>query len=109
MAEQAITKNKGGRPKGSLNKTTIFKEVMRNGFEDKLLSDGMKVIDAVVAKAVEGDMTAAKLLLDRILPTSKAIDLDALEKSKGLSISINVGSLEQQLEPIEAEVIEVGE
>lgn len=83
-----------GRPKGAKNKTTLFKEVIREGFEDKLLKDGMKVVDAVVKKALEGDMTAAKLLLDRILPTSKAIDLDQLEKSKGLSISINVGSLE---------------
>lgn len=101
-------KNLKGRPKGVKNKTTIFKEVIREGFEDKLLKDGMKVIDAVVAKAIDGDMTAAKLLLDRILPTSKAIDLEALEKSKGLSISINIGSLEDSVIE-DAVVIEDGE
>jgi len=104
---QARGHNLKGRPKGCKNKTTIFKEVIREGFENKLLKDGMKVVDAVVAKALEGDMTAAKLLLDRILPTSKAIDLDALEKSQGLSISINVGSLEKQLNPIEAEDVTI--
>ena len=98
--------NLKGRPKGVKNKTTLFKEAIRDGFEERLLKDGMKVVDAVVAKAVDGDMTAAKLLLDRILPTSKAIDLNDLEKSKGLSISINVGNMEAK-EPLEAEVIEV--
>ena len=104
--------NLKGRPPNVKNKTTLFKEVIREGFEEKLLKDGMKVVDAVVSKALgspvkdeegnisypNGDMTAAKLLLDRILPTSKAIDLDQLEKSKGLSISINVGSLEKEIE-----------
>ena len=100
-----IKKGSGGRPPGAKNKTTIFKEVMREGFEKKLLTDGMKVVNAVVAKALDGDMTAAKLLLDRILPTSKAIDLNELEKSKGLTISINVGSMEKQGEVIDADVI----
>ena len=96
-----------GRPKGAKNKATLFKEVIREGFEEKLLKDGMRVVDAVVNKALEGDMTAAKLLLDRILPTSKAIDLEALEKSKGLTISINVGSLEspEDIQVIEGEVV----
>jgi hypothetical protein len=101
-------RNLKGRPKGIKNKTTIFKEAIREGFEEKLMKDGMKVVDAVVAKAIEGDMTAAKLLLDRILPTSKAIDLDQLEKSKGVSISIQIGDL-QEPQAIDAEVIEVVE
>lgn len=99
--------NLKGRPKGVKNKTTIFKEAIREGFEERLLKDGMKVVDAVVAKAIDGDMTAAKLLLDRILPTSKAIDLDQLEKSKGLNISINIGQLEDNsVDVIEGEVVE---
>ena len=103
-------KNLKGRPKGVKNKTTLFKEAIREGFEERLLKDGMKVVDAVVAKAVDGDMTAAKLLLDRILPTSKAIDLEQLEKSKGLSISINVGSMQsEQNEVLDAEIVEVVE
>jgi len=102
---QDIVKSKGGRPPGSKNKTTLFKEAMRGGFENILERDGLRVFEAVVSKAIEGDMTAAKLIMDRVLPTSKAIDLDALERSAGLSISINVGSLEKQLNPIDAEVV----
>lgn len=103
-------KNLKGRPKGIKNKTTIFKEAIREGFEEKLLKDGQKVIDAVVKKAIDGDMTAAKLLLDRMLPTSKAIDLEQLEKSKGLTISVNIGSLEDKTkEIIDAEIVEVSD
>ena len=97
-----------GRPKGAVNKTTIFKEVIREGFEKTMEKDAQKVINAVVTKAIEGDMQAAKLLLDRILPTTKAIDLDQLENSKGLTISINVGELtgHPDLVDIDGDVIE---
>lgn len=84
-----------GRPKGVLNKTTLFKQVMQEGFEAALEKDFKKVLRTVIDKAIDGDMVAAKMLLDRVVPTSKAIDLDDLAKSKGLTISINVGSLEE--------------
>jgi hypothetical protein len=92
--EEATARLPVGRPKGAKNNTTIFKEVIREGFEKQLLKDGMKVVEAVIKKALDGDMTAAKLLLDRILPTTKAIDLDDIENSKGFSISVNIGNLE---------------
>jgi len=95
-----------GRPKGMKNKATIFKEVIREGFEKRLLKDGMRVIDAVVEQAIEGNMQAAKLLLDRILPTTKSIDLEELEKRHGVKIQINVGSLEKDKgEVLEGEVV----
>jgi hypothetical protein len=101
-------KNLKGRPKGVKNKTTLFKEIIRNGFEEEMIKDFSKVYKSVVNKAIEGDMTAAKLLFDRALPTSKAIDLEQLEKANGVSISVNIGALESP-EAIEAEVIEVVE
>jgi hypothetical protein len=100
--------NLKGRPKGVLNKTTLFKQVMQEGFEVALEKDFKKVLRTVIDKAIDGDMVAAKMLLDRVVPTSKAIDLDDLAKSKGLTISINVGSLEDK-KAIEAQVIEDGE
>ena len=92
--EEATKRLPSGRPKGAKNKTTLFKEVIRDGFERAMERDAQKVIKAVIEKAILGDMTAAKLLLDRILPTTKAIDLDDLENSKGFSISVNIGNLE---------------
>jgi len=100
--------NLKGRPKGCKNKTTLVKEAIRGGFDDLMLSKAQKVFEAVVDEAINNkNMTAAKLIMDRVLPTSKAIDLEALEKSQGLSISINVGSLEKQLTPIEAEDVTI--
>jgi len=86
--------NLNGRPKGVKNKTTIFKEAMQQGFENLLQKEGKKVFEAVVAKAKDGDMQAAKLILDRILPTAKAIDLEDLGRSKGIQINISVGKVE---------------
>jgi len=96
-----------GRPKGAVNKATIFKEVVREGFEKTMQKDAKRVIDAVVSKAIEGDMQAAKLLLDRILPTTKAVDLDQLENSKGLTITVNVGELTGHPDLEDKDVIDV--
>lgn len=82
-----------GRPKGAKNKSTLFKEAMKEGFEDKLMKDGFKVFDAVVAKAVEGDMTAAKMILDRVVPVTKAVDLNASDLSRKGGITINIEKL----------------
>ena len=102
-----------GRPKGSKNKTTLFKEVIKDGFEEKMLSDGMAVIEAVIAKAKEGDLTAAKLLLDRILPVSKAVDLNAASAvgSTGIHIHIekliaDTGRVGEDIDMEDAEIVE---
>lgn len=105
-AKEATKRLPRGRPKGAVNKATIFKEVIREGFEKTMEKDAKKVINAVVEKAIEGDMQAAKLLLDRILPTTKAVDLDQLENSKGLTISINVGELTGHPDLIDGDIIE---
>jgi len=100
--------NLKGRPKGCKNRSTLVKEAIRGGFDDLMMKSAQKVFEAVVDEAINNkNMTAAKLIMDRVLPTSKAIDLEALEKSQGLSISINVGSLEKQLEPLDADVVVV--
>lgn len=105
--------NLTGRPKGVKNKSTLFKEAMKQGFEDKLIKDGFKVFDAVVQKAIgnpiydtngkvmkdkdsgeilrhPADMTAAKMILDRVVPVSKAVDINAssLDAKGGITIHI---------------------
>lgn len=83
-----------GRPKGTKNKDTVFKEQMQVLFEKRLGSDFEEVLKTVVQAAKDGDMVAARMLFDRVVPVSKAVDLDDLSKSKGISIEINVGQLE---------------
>jgi hypothetical protein len=86
--------NLKGRPKGAKNKTTLFKEVMQQGFEESLEKDFPNVVKTVIAAAKKGDMKAAKMLFDRVIPVSKAVDLNQLGKA-GISISINVGEMDK--------------
>ena len=54
----------GGRPKGSRHKITILAE--------RLMSDDVEgVVQSVVSAAKNGDMTAARVILDRIAPPRK--------------------------------------
>jgi len=102
----------GGRPPGAKNKTTLFKEAMRDGFETLLETEGEKVFRAVVDKALgeiirdksgkivrdeEGnpvrqgaDMTAAKLIMDRIMPVA---DVTGAKASGNMQVVINVDSM----------------
>ncbi len=87
--------NKGGRPKGSKNKDTLFKELMTTDFQSIAKKDIAQVYDILFQKAKKGDLKAIKLILDRVVPVTKAVDLEQLEKG-GLLININVGSLEER-------------
>ena len=92
--KKPVGHNLKGRPKGAKNKTTLFKEVMKEGFEEALTKDFKAVIKVVIDKAKGGDMSAAKMLMDRVVPVSKAADLDDLA-SKGVSISIRIGKMDE--------------
>jgi len=60
-----------GKPHGARHKKTVLMEKM-------LADDGEAVVKAVIDAAKNGDMQAAKMVVDRILPASKGrkIDLD---------------------------------
>jgi hypothetical protein len=60
-----------GKPKGARHKKTMLMEKM-------LADDGQAVVQAVIDAAKNGDMQAAKMVVDRILPAPKGrkIDLD---------------------------------
>ena len=116
--------NLKGRQKGVKNKTTLFKEAMRDGFEDRLSVDGLKVFDAVVQKAIgpaskdkngdpildengkqmylDGDVTAQKMIMDRIVPV---VDTEKVDKGK-FNISINVAGVNPSVEVIDAKPID---
>ena len=55
--------NPAGRPKGIKDK--------RHRFNEAIESMIPQVLDSVFQKAIAGDMTAAKMLLDRSLPTKR--------------------------------------
>jgi len=59
--------NPAGRPVGSKNKSTQFRE---------LLEDDLPALISVLRnKALEGDMNAMRLLLERLVPKVQMVDM----------------------------------
>jgi hypothetical protein len=84
--------NPAGRPKGSMNKfTALSRELMS--------TRGPEIVQKVVDLALEGDRTCLKMCMDRIIPTTKAIEFRSSE-DRG-NIIINVSSLEAKRVEIE--------
>ena len=66
--------NPAGKPKGARHKTTLLAE--------RLMQDDVeKIVNAVLTAARNGDMMAAKIILDRIAPVrrSNSFDLPRIE------------------------------
>jgi hypothetical protein len=62
---RGFQKGNPGRPKGAKNKTTIMCE--------KLMADDAKAIVKVVTDAAKGgDLTAARLVIDKLMPQAKS-------------------------------------
>ena len=64
-----VSGNPAGRPKGALNHATRASLAMMQGQVEQLTG-------VVVARALEGDMTAMKLVLDRLVPTAKETPIE---------------------------------
>ena len=100
---------------------------MRHGFEDRLEVDGFKVFDAVVQKAIgpqsrnkdgelmfdengkplylDGDTTAQKMIMDRIVPV---MDMDKVSGREKFNININVHGMKGEVDVMDGEY-EIGE
>ena len=80
--------NPGGRPKGSVNKfTALSRELMSN--------KGPEIVQKVIDLALEGDRTCLKMCMDRIIPTTKAVEFRTSE-DRG-NVIINVGGLAEKV------------
>ena len=69
--------NPAGKPKGARHKTTLLAERL-------MAADAENIVAAVVTAARNGDMTAARIVLDRIAPTRRdnpvCFDLPKIER-----------------------------
>lgn len=92
--QKGTSGNLAGRPKGSKNAATIFKEAVVQGAEDIFLTNIEKITQVVCQKAAEGDLTAAKMVLDRVIPVKKAVEFGTKD-GKDLGINIVVKALEE--------------
>ena len=80
--------NPDGRPKGSVNKfTALSRELMSNR--------GPEIVQKVIDLALEGDRTCLKMCMDRIIPTTKAVEFRTSE-DRG-NVIINVGGLAEKI------------
>ena len=94
-----------GRPVGSRNNATILLEKM-------MADDGEKVVQAVLIAAQAGDMTAARLVLDRICQPRKGraikLDLPKVETAADLmgAMGVVVDAMAQgEISPDEATAV----
>ena len=97
-----------GRKKGSKNKLTLLREAVLNKQEEMILNELPKIVEVVCRKAAEGDLTAAKLILERIIPVKK--QSDGTEAAKGPPvITINIEGAEPRSIQIATPVIVDGD
>lgn len=78
--------NPQGRKKGQVNKYTELSK--------QLLSEkGPEIVQMVIQKALEGDVTCLKMCMDRIVPAQKAIEVK--HENQDMAINIVVESIGQ--------------
>tara|TARA_R100000458_G_C8274503_1_gene249454 strand:- start:1348 stop:1773 length:426 start_codon:yes stop_codon:yes gene_type:complete len=84
--------NPNGRTKGSKNKLTLLQNGLIDQFAGEMNKEFKAVIKTVIREAKNGDMTAARLLLDRAIPARKAVEHYGAQD--GNNIVINIKGLE---------------
>ena len=91
--------NPAGRPKGSLNKyTKLSRELMS--------TKGPEIVNKVIELALEGDRHCLKMCMDRIIPTSKAVEITHEHQDLGVNIIIEGVKAVEAREAKEQEVFE---
>jgi hypothetical protein len=91
--------NPEGRPKGSLNKyTKLSRELMS--------TKGPEIVNKVIELALEGDRHCLKMCMDRIIPTSKAVEITHDHGDLGINIIVEGVKAIEAKEAKEQEIIE---
>ena len=66
-----------------------------------------KTFEVLFEEAQSGNMQAIKMIMDRVVPASKAVELGEVS-SKGLTVEIHIGNLEES-PLVSGEIVEEGE
>lgn len=78
--ENLPAKPRRGRPKGSKNRKTLLKEQIRQEIREKagdlVLDSAEKVVQKVIAQALDGCRVSQKIIMDRFMPARKAVEGD---------------------------------
>lgn len=79
---KGVSGNPAGRPKGSKNKITLMKLALEGELRTQLKKDAVDILDMAIKLAKSGDTAMLKLLIDKMIPTSKAMEDDSPVKEK---------------------------
>jgi hypothetical protein len=99
---------KGGMPRGHKTKKTLIKEEVQKMsiemFQRDMVQKTEDVLNVIYERIVnDKDMTAAKIWMDRVMPTTKAVDSNNIQGD--MIINVSVQKLEKP-EAIEGELIQ---
>lgn len=85
---KGVSGNPNGRPKGKKNVITELKQDLEIAIRENLsVDDVQQVVAAMLLKALEGNVGAAKLILDKVMSNAREAD-DVQDSSGGLKIVI---------------------
>lgn len=85
--------NPAGRPKGSKNRITLMKLALEGELRSSLKSHAQDILDVAIQLAKSGDTSMLKLLIDKMIPTSKALEDEVPGKER---INIAISRLPQE-------------
>jgi len=104
-ADGTFASGNAGKPKGARHKVTLAVEAMLEGQQEALTQ-------AVIDKALEGDVTALRICIDRIAPTRKdapvSFDLPEIETTNdaaNAARAILKAVAEGEVTPVEAATV----
>jgi len=80
--KKGISGNPNGRPKGSKNKITLMKLALEGELRAQLKHDAQEILKVAINAAKSGDTAMLKLLIDKMIPTSRAMEDEAPTQDK---------------------------
>ena len=98
-----------GRPKGTKNKLTLMQNELIEKFAGEMNKEFIAILKTIVKEAKNGDMTAARLLMDRANPARTAVEHYGSQDSGGIVINVQGLYSIDLNKPVEAEFEEVSD
>ena len=86
--KKGLSGNPQGKKPGTKNKLTIYREAVLMKQEKKMLQEFPEIIGVLMQKAKDGDMTAMKLYLERVMAAKRVAEEN--EERGGQTINVFV-------------------
>jgi hypothetical protein len=72
--QKGVSGNPAGRPKGSKNRITLMKIALEGDLRTRLGKSAHEILERAIEMAKAGDPAMIKLLVDKMIPTSRSVD-----------------------------------